>query len=221
MSKSFGFAQFSSLGEAQRFLEPSFPYITLPPPSHVASATHSPDESRVRRVKIDYSQSANPDAPPRRNGPRLIEGATDGTRDIGSAHVPIILLRNMDISSTLETIAEALRSSEGPGRQSAKGMKRIILVKDRVSKISRGVAFVEFVDVQVRRSPSLDPRMDSASFFSLLPLCWRIPCLRLCSLVVSVFPTDQWPLPSHIPTLSPCLVLVAIMMRTPLMPRLQ
>ena len=164
MSKSFGFAQFSSLGEAQRFLEPSFPYITLPPPSHVSSATHSPDESRVRRVKIDYSQSANPDAPPRRNGPRLIEGATDGTRDIGSAHVPIILLRNMDVSSTLETIAGALRGSEGPGRQSARGMKRIILVKDRVSKISRGVAFVEFVDVQVCRASSLDAMLGSASF---------------------------------------------------------
>ncbi|KAF8326098.1 uncharacterized protein EI90DRAFT_3281756 [Cantharellus anzutake] len=148
MSKSFGFAQFLSLNEAQRFLEPNFPYITLPPPSHVSSTPLNADDSRTRRVKIDYSQSANPDAPPRRSGPRLIEGATDGTRDIGSAHVPVILLRNMDIGSTLDTIAEALRGSEGPGRQSAKGMRRIILIKDRISKISRGVAFVEFVDVQ-------------------------------------------------------------------------
>lgn len=151
MSKSFGFAQFTSIAEAQRFLEPNFPFVLVPPPSHAIGGTYPTDDgSRARRVKIDFSQSANPaDGGMRSRGPRAPDGANDGTRDIGSAHVSVILLRGLDVGSTLDTIADALRSSEGPGRKSAKGMKRIILVKNKVSKISLGFAFVEFVDVQV------------------------------------------------------------------------
>jgi RNA-binding protein 5/10 len=154
MSKCFGFAQFSSLQDAQNFVEMHFPFVRLPPPSFVSS-TVSEDEDRSRRVKIDYSQSANPDAgsyrtvrphrPPGHGGE-----TNDGTRDIGSAHVPVILLRGLDVSSIPDTIAEALRSSEGPGKRSAKGLKRVVLIRDRVSKISLGIAFVEFVDVKVR-----------------------------------------------------------------------
>lgn len=158
MSKSFGFAQFASLEDAQSFLEPNFPFITLPPPSYVPPGgldASTEEDSRVRRVKIDYSQSANPHSDPSRGsrvGPRSGNGldANDGTRDIGSAHVPVILLRGLDTSSTPENIADALRESEGPGRKSAKGMRRIILIRDRASKISLGIAFVEFADVQVR-----------------------------------------------------------------------
>ena len=154
MSKSFGFAQFTSVDEARRFLEPNFPFVIMPPPSHSTSGAPPPFPipEEARRVKIDFSQSANPaeNAAGRRRFNDT--GANDGTRDIGSAHVPVILLRGLDVGSTLDTIAEAMRGSGGVGKQAAKGMKRILLIKDRVSKISLGIAFVEFVDVQVRDS---------------------------------------------------------------------
>lgn len=152
MSKSFGFAQFATLSDAQAFLEPSYPFVTLPPPSYVPPGGLDPEDDRTRRVKIDYSQSAqphnaDPSRPPRHAGPRY--DANDGTRDIGSAHVPVLLLRGLDSTSTPDMIGEALRMSEGPGKKSAKGMKRIILIRDRASKISLGLAFVEFVDIKV------------------------------------------------------------------------
>lgn len=155
MSKSFGFAQFAGLEDAQAFLEPNFPFVTLPPPSYVPPgglAAGDEEESRVRRAKIDYSQSANPHSDPSRPpraGPRSGLDMNDGTRDIGSAHVPVILLRGLDTVSTPENIGQTLYESEGPGKKSAKGMRRVILIRDRASKISLGIAFVEFVDVQV------------------------------------------------------------------------
>lgn len=150
MSKSFGFAQFDGLADAQAFLEPNYPFVTLPPPSYVPPGGLDAEDDRTRRVKIDYSQSAqphhsgDPSRPPRRN-----HDSNDGTRDIGSAHVPVLLLRGLDSTSTPDMIGEALRQSEGPVKKSAKGMKRVILIRDRASKISLGLAFVEFADVKV------------------------------------------------------------------------
>ena len=43
-----------------------------------------------------------------------------------------------------------MKLSAGPGKDGAKGMRRIILIKDKVTMASWGFAFVEFVDVQVR-----------------------------------------------------------------------
>lgn len=42
-----------------------------------------------------------------------------------------------------------MRYSSGVGKEGAKGMKRIILIKDRVTMASFGFAFVEFIDVEV------------------------------------------------------------------------
>ncbi|KAJ8699753.1 hypothetical protein PTI98_002844 [Pleurotus ostreatus] len=41
-----------------------------------------------------------------------------------------------------------MRYSSGVGKEGAKGMKRIILIKDRVTMASFGFAFVEFIDVE-------------------------------------------------------------------------
>ncbi|KAL0947211.1 hypothetical protein HGRIS_013329 [Hohenbuehelia grisea] len=41
-----------------------------------------------------------------------------------------------------------MRGSSGPGKDGSKGMRRIILIKDKVTMASYGVAFVEFVDVE-------------------------------------------------------------------------
>ncbi|KDQ59414.1 hypothetical protein JAAARDRAFT_56428 [Jaapia argillacea MUCL 33604] len=152
VSKGFGFAQFTSIDHARAFVDPLFPFIQIPPPaSHGASATaafykavESGGQHTGRRVKIDYSQSANPSEKGRR-GPLQ---SNDGTRDIGNAQAPLLLFRGLDLLSGPQAIAQAMKTSAGPGKDGAKGMKRITLIKDRVTMASWGFAFVEFVDVQ-------------------------------------------------------------------------
>ncbi|KAI0702329.1 hypothetical protein BC835DRAFT_1321578 [Cytidiella melzeri] len=150
-SKGFGFAQFASIDQARAFVDSRFPFLQIPPPaSHGASAkaafykaleTGQPHNGR--RVKIDYSQSANPSD--RRRGP---VNMNDGTRDIGNTQAPVLLFRGLDPLSGPQAIAQAMKNSSGVGREGAKGMKRIILIKDKVTLASWGFAFVEFVDVQ-------------------------------------------------------------------------
>ncbi|KZT03405.1 uncharacterized protein LAESUDRAFT_659918 [Laetiporus sulphureus 93-53] len=150
----FGFAQFTSVEHARAFVDPLFPFIQVPPPaSHGASASAafykaleagSPVPPGGRRVKIDYSQSANP-AERRARGPPF---ANDGTRDIGNAQAPVLLFRGLDPLSGPQAIAQAMKNAAGPGKEGARGMRRIILIKDKVTTASWGFAFVEFVDVQ-------------------------------------------------------------------------
>lgn len=99
-----------------------------------------------RRVKIDYSQSATPHEKGRFNRGNM----NDGTRDIGNTQAPVLLFRGLDPLSGPQAIHQAMLYSSGPTMQGAKGMKRIILIKDKVTMASFGFAFVEFVDVQVQ-----------------------------------------------------------------------
>lgn len=96
-----------------------------------------------RRVKIDFSQSASPHD--RTRQPR--GNTNDGTRDIGTSQAPVLLFRGLDPLSGPQAILQAMKSSAGPGKEGAKGMKRIILIKDKYTLSSFGFAFVEFVDV--------------------------------------------------------------------------
>lgn len=100
-----------------------------------------------RRVKIDYSQSATPHDRGRSNRANM----NDGTRDIGNAQGPVLLFRGLDPLSGPQAIHQAMLNSAGPGKQGAKGMRRIILIKDKVTMASFGFTFVEFVDNQVQR----------------------------------------------------------------------
>ncbi|KAH9967845.1 hypothetical protein BC827DRAFT_1168542 [Russula dissimulans] len=152
-SKGFGFAQFSSIEAARAFVDPQFPFIQVPPPaSHGASATtafhkalKTGGQHSGRRVKIDYSQSANPNTGGRSG---RLANANDGTRDIGNSPSAILLFRGLDPLSGPQAIELAMKTSSGPHKEGAKGMKRIILIKDRTTLASWGFAFVEFVDVQ-------------------------------------------------------------------------
>ncbi|KAF8724415.1 hypothetical protein AX14_008838 [Amanita brunnescens Koide BX004] len=72
----------------------------------------------------------------------------DGTRDIGNTQSPILLFRGLDPLSGPQAIYQAMLYSSGPGRKGPKGMRRIILIKDKVTMASYGFAFVEFVDIQ-------------------------------------------------------------------------
>jgi len=135
-------------------VDPLFPFIQIPPPaSHGASATaafykalETGAQHSGRRVKIDYSQSATPHDKGR--GGRL-QSSNDGTRDIGNSQSPVLLFRGLDPLSGLQAIAQAMKTSSGVGKEGAKGMKRIILIKDKVTLGSWGFTFVEFVDQQV------------------------------------------------------------------------
>ncbi|KAG5645840.1 hypothetical protein DXG03_005182 [Asterophora parasitica] len=147
----FGFAQFTTTEHARAFVDPLFPFIQVPPPaSHGASATAAYYKSHEmgtptngRRVKIDYSQSASPHDRGRANRGNM----NDGTRDIGNTQSPVLLFRGLDPLSGPQAIHQAMLYSSGPTMKGAKGMKRIILIKDKVTMASFGFAFVEFVDV--------------------------------------------------------------------------
>ncbi|KAF8061457.1 hypothetical protein FPV67DRAFT_1609202 [Lyophyllum atratum] len=150
-SKGFGFAQFTTTEHARAFVDPLFPFIQVPPPaSHGASVTAAyykslemGTPSNGRRVKIDYSQSASPHDRNRFNRGNM----NDGTRDIGNTQAPVLLFRGLDPLSGPQAIYQAMLYSSGTTMQGAKGMKRIILIKDKVTMASFGFAFVEFIDV--------------------------------------------------------------------------
>lgn len=140
-------------------MDPSFPYVHVPPPaSHGATATTAFYKAleatgappNGRRVKIDYSQSASP----HEKGRATRGNTNDGTRDIGNSQAPVLLFRGLDPLSGPQAIHQAMRLSSGTGQDGAKGMKRIVLIKDKVTTASFGFAFVEFIDVQVERKKS-------------------------------------------------------------------
>ncbi|KAE9406483.1 hypothetical protein BT96DRAFT_1055206 [Gymnopus androsaceus JB14] len=169
-SKGFGFAQFSSSEHARAFVDPLFPFVQVPPPaSHGATATAAFYKSletglphNGRRVKIDYSQSATPHEKGRSRG-----NTNDGTRDIGNSQAPVLLFRGLDPLSGPQAIHQAMRSSSGVGIEGAKGMKRIILIKDKVTMASFGFAFVEFIDTASAAAvlaATMSPQIHPAGF---------------------------------------------------------
>ncbi|KAF5358221.1 hypothetical protein D9756_001815 [Leucocoprinus leucothites] len=147
----FKLTSFTSVDHARAFVDPLFPFIQVPPPaSHGATASaafykalETGAQHNGRRVKIDYSQSAS-------HGDRRFNraNANDGTRDIGNTQAPVLLFRGLDPLSGPQAIYQAMLYSSGPNKQGAKGMKRIVLIKDKVTMASFGFAFVEFIDVQ-------------------------------------------------------------------------
>ncbi|KAJ4501662.1 hypothetical protein C8R41DRAFT_976616 [Lentinula lateritia] len=169
-SKGFGFAQFSSSEHARAFVDPLFPFVQVPPPaSHGATATAAFYKSletglphNGRRVKIDYSQSATPHEKGRSRG-----NTNDGTRDIGNVQAPVLLFRGLDPLSGPQAIHQAMRNSSGVGKEGAQGMKRIILIKDKVTMASFGFAFVEFIDTlsaSAVLAATMSPQIHPAGF---------------------------------------------------------
>jgi RNA-binding protein 5/10 len=157
LSKGFGFAQFTTVEHARAFLEPNFPFVNMPPPaSHGASATaafktamENGGHHGGRRVKIDFSQSAHGSD---RGRPRM--PSNDGTRDIGTSPSTLVLLRGLDPITIPATVALALRSAAGPGKDGSKGMRRIMLIKDKTTGLGCGFVFLEFVDQSVSFLPT-------------------------------------------------------------------
>jgi RNA-binding protein 5/10 len=128
-------------------VEPNFPFIYVPPKASQLAQGYSEDAGR--RVKIDYSQSAQP------RGPAGNRMHNDGTRDIGNTQTPVVLLRGVDFAATVAEISEAVKESTGPECDGLKGARKVMLVRDRLSKASLGFAFVEYINNTVSsRNPS-------------------------------------------------------------------
>ena len=118
----------------------------------------------------------------------------DGTRDIGNTQGPVLLFRGLDPLSGPQAIAQAMKLSSGPGKEGAAGMRRIILIKDKVTMASWGFAFVEFVDVQVRPPALLASEAHSPLYScSRLLRCWAPPCLRKSTRTASASRSALWP----------------------------
>ena len=94
-------------------------------------------------MKIDYSQSVNPE-----RARRYPTFSNDGTRDIGNTQSAVLLLRGLDDLTTPEIIARTLEKCGGAG--GVKSLERVLVAKDKKSMTNLGFAFAEFSDVQVR-----------------------------------------------------------------------
>jgi RNA-binding protein 5/10 len=173
-----------------------------PPASHGATASaafYKALETGVphngRRVKIDYSQSASPHDKGRR------QNMNDGTRDIGNSQAPVLLFRGLDPLTGPQAISQAMRASSGLGKEGAKGMKRIIVIKDKVTMASFGFAFIEFIDVQVTDNTFLGLTRPFTYELSLHPPRSLPPCHLRFTLLAFVYRTNRSLRPSlmHIP----------------------
>lgn len=60
----------------------------------------------------------------------------DGADDVSTAPTSMLLLRNLDNLSSEESIYKAVEQCDG--------VRRILLIKDKLTKMSCGFAFVEF-----------------------------------------------------------------------------
>ena len=66
----------------------------------------------------------------------------DGTGDVGDSPTQFLLVRNLDTMLQEETIAKGLAKLEAIP-------KRVLLIRDRKTKLSWGFAFIEYQDVSV------------------------------------------------------------------------
>lgn len=79
----------------------------------------------------------------------------DGARDIGGTPTSILLLRGLDPISTEKEIAQHLQHIPDPSQTVLpESIRKVMLIKDRLSRASWGYAFVQFSDVQVCFCPT-------------------------------------------------------------------
>ncbi|KAL1410167.1 hypothetical protein Q8F55_004172 [Vanrija albida] len=146
-SKLFGFAQFSTVEEAERFVSANFPTITMP-----ALYTHSDPKT----VKIDFAGSRADShrapggaAPPFSAAPR----GHDGMRDIGSPGEGqrVLLLRHLDQGTSAGEVTRRLAEEisrmigKGSERDAEAAIARVVMITDRGTTAPWGFAFVELV----------------------------------------------------------------------------
>jgi RNA recognition motif-containing protein len=96
---------------------------------------------KVSTTEFDLKIDMAPKSPPKSMTQKTWI-MNDGTSDIGETPAQFLLIRNLDTMLQEENIAKGLMKLESEP-------KRILLIRDRKTKVSWGYAFVEYRDVSV------------------------------------------------------------------------
>ncbi|WVR04075.1 hypothetical protein IAU60_001074 [Kwoniella sp. DSM 27419] len=155
-SKGFGFAQFSSVSDAEEFISINYPAVLMP-----ALYAHSDP----RKVKIDFAiptAQSNPHGETSHSsyasGPNYARPAHDGMRDIGTPGdgKRVLLLRGLDSGTSGEEVItrmsqEVARMLGKSGREAEaeNTIVRMVLVIDRDAHSSWGYGFVELATAEL------------------------------------------------------------------------
>jgi RNA-binding protein 5/10 len=66
----------------------------------------------------------------------------DGIRDISSALSPLLLVRGLDQLTTGDSLLDAFGQCDG--------LRRVLMIRERLTQMSSGFAFIEFWKASVR-----------------------------------------------------------------------
>jgi hypothetical protein len=117
---------------------------------------------------------------------QILTNANDSTRDIGNSPATILLSCGLDPLSGPQAIELAMRTSSGPHKGGAKGMKSIILIKDK--SISLQVLETHLWPLPCCRFTRTQPVTYVSTIIPLLTM----RRLRTRYLVVTSFATSMW-----------------------------
>ncbi|KAI9262374.1 hypothetical protein BDA99DRAFT_511044 [Phascolomyces articulosus] len=198
-SRKFAFVRFTSVGHAVQFVEKHYPHFHMN--HHRVRVDYCNKEGTredlmewrclkcgkfnddSRRVCIECRTPFEGSKAEKRSKETESMDINDGTMDVTYTPTHMLLLRNLDHLSSEESIFHAL--------QSMSGLRRVLLIKDKLTRMSCEFAFVEFFTVQdamntmthMNKSPfridGSQPTISFASLDSFLPAYasseWAIP----------------------------------------------
>ncbi|CEP11713.1 hypothetical protein [Parasitella parasitica] len=155
-SRKFAFIRFTSVGHAIQFVEK---HRTFDMDSYIVRVDYckknnvADDKEEWRCTKcgnfnpssrrncLECRQSFSSSAAEKRSYELETIEINDGTKDSSSVPSKMLLLRRLDHLSTEESIYNAVHSIHG--------VYRVILIRDKMTKMSCEFAFVEFSDIEV------------------------------------------------------------------------
>ncbi|CAI2170167.1 18789_t:CDS:10 [Funneliformis geosporum] len=128
-SRRFAFVKFTSVEHARQFIEANHPFIMM----------------EDIRVRVEYSNSASAE-----DEESMVSGSlhlaptnsffNDGANDLAQVPHHILLVRGLDPLTTEETLYATASQ--------VAALRRVLLIKDRASRMSWGFAFLDYHDVQ-------------------------------------------------------------------------
>ncbi|GAO52468.1 hypothetical protein SAICODRAFT_171139 [Saitoella complicata NRRL Y-17804] len=155
-SRCFAFAKFVSVEHARQYVEQHYPYMAMGPNQHRVKIAYSREtrggeegwtckscetlnySRREACFKCNLAKTDSEGTLTRSLPPSI--PINDGTRDSATSPSQFLLLRNLDPLTTEPLIARAITKLHTSAT-------RILLVKDRATRVSWGFAFVECRDV--------------------------------------------------------------------------
>ncbi|KAG1144166.1 hypothetical protein G6F37_008738 [Rhizopus arrhizus] len=154
-SRKFAFVRFTSVGHAMQFVEKHKTFHMKDfrvrvDYSHKNNGSAEKEEWRCsacgkfndihRRVCIECKQSNIREAIETRTYSTDTLEIDDGTKDVSLVPSNMLLLRDLDHLTTEESIYSAISPYYG--------VHRVLLIRDKLTKLSCSFAFIEFVDIQ-------------------------------------------------------------------------